>query len=181
MPKRGRSSYPSTVYVVVQRASEFGPRGGTHDVSCVSVHTTLSAANRAAKSFFDIGDDEDVETEAGWCSWEDLDGTRVQTDSEGKVRVIRVFDTQEEDLVWVEEKNIEEDSGTDESESDESGDDDDEQERQVNSNKRIKVEVVFSSPARHFLMYLDRPQFLQRGVGSNRRLIQLPSLQSLLQ
>jgi hypothetical protein len=73
----------------------------------MSVHTTLAAANNAAKNFFDIdSDDDDMEAESQWLSWEDLCGTRVQTDSEGKVRVIRTLDTQGEQLAWVEKKVI---------------------------------------------------------------------------
>ena len=81
------------VYVVLQRSSVFGRHGGEHDVSCVSVHTTLAAANDAVKSYFDV-DDDDVEAEEQWLSWEDLCGTRVQTNTDGEVRVIRTMDTQ---------------------------------------------------------------------------------------
>ena len=137
--KRGRSnssSHSKIVYVVLQRSSVYGRHNDEHDVSCVSIHTTLATANQAAKWFFDIDEDEEVETEDGWLSWEDLYGTRVQTDSEGKVRVIRVLDTREEDLVWVEKNTIDEESGTEQSEND---DEDDVPERRVNSNKRVKV------------------------------------------
>jgi len=131
-PKRKYSTPSETVYVVLQRSSEFGPHGHEHDVSCVSIHTTLAAANQAAKIFFDIdGDDDSVEKEDGWSSWEDLDGIRVQTDAKGKVRIISTFNTQEESLVWVEKKTIQRDS--------ENATESDDIDVPVGSNKRLKV------------------------------------------
>lgn len=142
--KRGRSnspqSDPGTVYVVLKRSSAYRPSGDEHKVSCESVHTTLAAANKAAKFVFEIDEDEGVEEEHGWSSWEDLVGTRVQTDSEGKVRVIQVCDTQGEDLAWVEKKTIDEGDETEESEEDE--EEDDMEERQA---KRLKVDLFFGS------------------------------------
>ena len=58
---------PSIVYVVLQRTSNYLPRRDEHDVSCVSVHTSMVAANRAAEQFFDIDveDEKAVERERG--------------------------------------------------------------------------------------------------------------------
>jgi hypothetical protein len=96
----------------------------------------LSAANEAAKNFLDVEED-DVEQEDGWSSWEDLNGIRIQTDSEGKVRVIRMLDTQGEDLVWVEKKTVDGDDETEESESEsESDGEDDEQ-----GSKKLEVYI----------------------------------------
>jgi hypothetical protein len=167
--KRGRSnspqSNPRTVYVVLKRSSVYRPRGDEHEVSCESVHTTLTAANKAARLIFEIDEDEDVAEEDGWSSWEDLDGTRVQTDSEGKVRVIQVFDTQGEDLAWVEKKTIDEGDETEESEDDE--EEDDMEERQA---KRLKVDFLFS--VGHSLMSdLGGGKLVELGDRSNRRLI----------
>lgn len=123
------------IYVVLQRSSAYGDHGDEHNVSCVSVHTNLAAANQAAKLFFDVDDDEIADKEDGWQSWEDLVGLRMQIDAEGKVRLIRMVDRREEDLVWVEEKFIEEDI-----EDDESGNDSDsEHERQGHDSKRLKA------------------------------------------
>jgi hypothetical protein len=131
-PKRKYFTSPETVYVVLQRSSESRPhRRDEHDVSCVSIHTTLAAANQAARIFFDIDGDDDVEKEDGWSSWEDLDGIRVQTDAKGKVRIISTFSTQEESLVWVEKKTIQRDS--------ENAAESDDIDVPMGSNKRIKV------------------------------------------
>ena len=76
----------------------------------------MVAANRAAEQFFDIDvEDEAVDKESGWFDWEDLYGTRVQTDSEGLLRIITQTNALEESLVWVEKKSLtieeEEESG----------------------------------------------------------------------
>jgi hypothetical protein len=94
----------------------------------------MVAANRAAEQFFDI-DEETVERERGWESWEDLVGTRVQTNPEGLLRVIVQTDALGESLVWVEKKIVtieEEESG--EVVKTESKDD-----KQENPTKRRKV------------------------------------------
>jgi len=68
MPAKRKSSsvsnYPQNVYVVLQRSSQYSSHGDEHDVSCLSIHTTLADANEAAKNFFNICDDDDVETES---------------------------------------------------------------------------------------------------------------------
>jgi hypothetical protein len=136
--RRSTSSHPQLVYVVLQRSSAYGGHRDEHDVSCVSVHTTLAAANQAAKLFFDIDDDEEIaDKEDSWQSWEDLVGLRMQIDTEGKVRLIRTIDTREEDLVWVEEKFIKEDGESDES--GESGDSSDSEEGGQGHRKRFKA------------------------------------------
>jgi hypothetical protein len=121
--RRSTSSHPQLVYVVLQRSSAYGGHRDEHDVSCVSVHTTLAAANRAAKLFFDIDDDEEIaDKEDSWQSWEDLVGLRIQINTEGRVRLIRTIDTREEDLVWVEEKIIDSEEDGEDDERGESGD-----------------------------------------------------------
>ena len=142
--KYSNTMSPPIVYVVLQRTSNYLPHQDEHDVSCVSVHTSKVAANRAAEEFFDIdADDEEVDRESGWLSWEDLCGTRVQTNSEGLLRIIMTTDTREESLVWVEKKSV----TVEEEEKDESGDvaetvggeDDLEVDRRENSTKKRKV------------------------------------------
>jgi len=133
------------VYVVLQRSSTYLPAPrDEHDVFCVSVHTSMAAANQAAEDFFGIDEDdgEAVERESGWSDWEDLVGTRVQTDSEGLLRVIMQTDTREENLVWVEKKFVaieeeEEEEGGDVTESD-SGEED-LGGGQENPAKRLKI------------------------------------------
>jgi len=153
------------VYVVLKRSSEYVPHGDKHEVSCEGVHTTLAAANQAAKFVLDIDEDEYVEKENGWSSWEDLDGTRVQTDSEGKVRVIRMFDTQGEDLAWVEKKIIDEGDETEESEDDE--DEGDMEERQA---KRLKVDIFVGSFSHSLMSGPGGGKLIELGDRSNRRL-----------
>jgi hypothetical protein len=137
------TSSRSIVYVVLQRTSTYLPGRDEHDVSCVSVHTSMVAANRAAERFFDIdeADDEVVERENGWTDWEDLNGTRLQTNSEGLLRVIVQTDDQAESLVWVEKTFVtvgEEEEGGDVTET-ESGEEDFEIDTQENPAKRLKV------------------------------------------
>src|ERR1700722_9517849 len=133
---------PPIVYVVLQRTSTYLPRRDEHDVSCVRVHTSMVAANRAAEEFFeiDVEDEEAVERESGWSDWEDLNGTRVQTDSEGLLRVTVQTGTQGESLVWVEKKfvTIEEEESGDVTETD-SGEENLEDDRRENPTKRLKV------------------------------------------
>jgi ribosomal 30S subunit maturation factor RimM len=140
MPAKRRRSSSSkishTVYVVLQRSSVYGSREDEHEVSCVSIHTTLSGANQAAKYFFEIDEDDGAEEEDDWLSWEDLCGTRVQTNSEGMVRVIRVLDRQGEDLAWVEKQTIQDDS---DEESTENEQEDELEETQIIPHKRFKV------------------------------------------
>src|ERR1700722_14417681 len=99
---------PPIVYVVLQRTSTYLPRRDEHDVSCVSVHASMVAANRAAEEFFetDVEDEEAEETASGWSDWEDLNGTRVQTDSEGLLRALVKTSTQGGSLVWVENRSV---------------------------------------------------------------------------
>jgi hypothetical protein len=98
-----------SVYVVLQRQSDYSLEvPHQHECSCLSVHTTLAAANKAAKGFYAIDeeDEEDwVEKEEEWLSWEDLAGTRIQTDSTGAIRVIQV-DGLDESVTWVEKHRI---------------------------------------------------------------------------
>jgi hypothetical protein len=148
MSTKRKLEYSSTssrpiVYVVLQRTSTYLPGRDEHDVSCVSVHTSMVAANRAAERFFDIdeADEEGVERENGWSDWEDLNGTLVQTNSEGLLRVIVQTDTQGESLLWVEKKFVtagEEEESGDVTET-ESGEDDFEDDTQENPTKRLKV------------------------------------------
>jgi hypothetical protein len=76
----------------------------------------MVSANQTAAHFFEINveDEGAVERESGWYDWDDLNGTHVQTDPEGLLRVIMQTDTQEESLVWVEKRfvTIEEDEGS---------------------------------------------------------------------
>lgn len=111
----------------------------------------MAAANRAAGQLFgmDVEDEEAVERESGWSDWEDLNGTRVQTDSEGLLRVIVQTDTQGESLVWVEKKFV----TNEEEEEEESGDateteteEDHESDSQENPTKRLKV-CTHTSPS----------------------------------
>jgi len=96
-------------YVVLQRQSDCSVEiPHQHECYCLSVHSTLAAANQAAKNFYDIDDaaEEDwVEAEDGWLSWEDLDGTRIQTDATGAIRIIQV-DGLDETVVWVERHRV---------------------------------------------------------------------------